>query len=85
VTIYGALLCGRINVGIYKKLPLEEKMVLANEICSMIDYEARKMNVTDVPLVFIEDDHEQTLEEKIPSNENENTEQPVNTTPAFRL
>jgi hypothetical protein len=42
----------RFNVGISENLPYEKKTALAKEIYQIIDEEARKENVTDVPVVF---------------------------------
>lgn len=42
----------RIEVGIYENLSSEEKFALAKEIYQIIDEEARKQNVTDVPVAF---------------------------------
>jgi len=42
----------RIEVGIYENLSSEEKTAFAKEIYQIIDEEARKQNVTDVPVVF---------------------------------
>ena len=42
----------RLTVGISENLPSEEKTALAKEIYQIIDEEARKQNVTDVPVIF---------------------------------
>lgn len=42
----------RLEVGIPENLSYKEKMVIAKEIYPIIDGEARKSNVTDVPVAF---------------------------------
>ncbi|WP_394339063.1 hypothetical protein [Methanosarcina sp. UBA289] len=42
----------RIEVGIYENLSSEEKTALAKEIYQIIDEEARKQNITNVPVAF---------------------------------
>ncbi len=51
VVAYGMELT-RLDVSIYDGLPSEEKTALVKEIYQIIDEEARKQSVTDVPVVF---------------------------------
>ncbi len=56
VVAYGVELT-RLFVYIYDGLPSEEKAALAEEIYQIIDEEARKQNVTDIPVAFEESGH----------------------------
>ena len=62
VVAYGIELT-RLNVNIYDGLPSKEKTALAEEIYQIIDEEARKQNVTDIPVVFGESEYYQPAEE----------------------
>lgn len=42
----------RLQVGIPENLSSEEKITISKEIYPIIDGEARKLNVTDVPVAF---------------------------------
>ncbi|MDD3052067.1 MAG: hypothetical protein PHR06_13105, partial [Candidatus Cloacimonetes bacterium] len=53
VIVYGAELT-RLDVGINETLPSEEKNTIVKEIYQIIDKEARKQNVTGVPVIFDE-------------------------------
>ena len=72
VIVYGAELT-RLDVGINETLPSEEKNALVKEIYQIIDEEARKQNVTTVPVIFDEGifiDELATEDVKIPIEEN---------------
>ncbi|MFY1110660.1 MAG: hypothetical protein AB3K77_03120 [Methanosarcinaceae archaeon] len=56
VVAYGMQLT-RLHVDIYDGLPSEEKAALAEEIYQIIDEEARKQNMTDIPVAFEESGH----------------------------
>lgn len=62
VAAYGIQLT-RLHVYIYDGLPSEEKTALAEEIYQIIDEEARKQNVTDIPVAFEESGLYQPAEE----------------------
>ena len=64
VLVYGIELT-RLFVDIYDGLPSEEKAALVEEIYQIIDEEARKQNVTDIPVVFAEIGYIQPSEEVI--------------------
>ena len=68
VVAYGIELT-RLFVDIYDGLPSEEKAVLVEEIYQIIDEEARKQNVTDIPVVFAEIGYIQPSEEVIEDGE----------------
>lgn len=53
VIVYGVELT-RLDVGINETLPYEEKNTIVKEIYQIIDEEARKQNVTAVPVIFDE-------------------------------
>jgi hypothetical protein len=55
----------RLQVGIYENFPPEEKTALAEEIYCIIDEEARKQNVTDIPVIFEDSGMIQPAEEVI--------------------
>lgn len=62
VVSYGIELT-RLYVNVYEGLPSEEKTVIAEEIYQIIDEEARKQNVTDIPVVFGESGYYRADEE----------------------
>lgn len=64
VVAYGIQLA-RLHVYIYDGLPSEEKTALAEDIYRIIDEEARKQNVTDIPVAFEESGYIQLDEEVI--------------------
>ena len=64
VVAYGIGLT-RLDVDIYDGLPSEEKAALSEEIYQIIDEEARKQNVTDIPVAFEESGYIQPDEEVI--------------------
>ncbi|AAM04962.1 hypothetical protein [Methanosarcina acetivorans] len=68
VVAYGIELT-RLFVDIYDGLPSEEKAVLVEEIYQIIDEEARKQNVTDIPVAFAESGYLQLDEEMIEDGE----------------
>jgi len=68
VLVYGIELT-RLFVDIYYGLPSEEKAALVEEIYQIIDEEARKQNVTDIPVVFAEIGYIQPSEEVIEDGE----------------
>ena len=79
---------GKFIVRIHKDLPLEEKMRLVNETYQIIDEEARKINVVNVPVVFEESEYEQLAEEVVEEEivvKNETTNQTSNTVPGFSV
>jgi hypothetical protein len=53
VIIYGVELT-RLEVGINETLPSKEKNTIVKEIYQIINEEARKQNITDVPVIFDE-------------------------------
>ncbi len=72
VIVYGAELT-RLDVGINETLPSEEKNAIVKEIYQIIDEEARKQNVTTVPVIFDEGifiDELATETVKMPKEEN---------------
>lgn len=52
IIVYGKAV--RLEIEINKTLPFEKKNTIAKEIYQIIDEEARKQNVTDVPVYFYE-------------------------------
>ncbi len=59
----------RLYVNIYEGLPSEEKAAIAGEIYQIIDEEARKQDVTDIPVVFGESGYYQAEEEVMEDEE----------------
>ncbi len=53
VIVYGGELT-RLEVGINETLPSKEKNTIIKEIYQIIDEEARRQNITDVPVIFDE-------------------------------
>lgn len=88
VVTYGARI--RLEIGINETLSSEEKNTLIKEVYPIIDEEARKQNITDVPVVFTTSEEESITE---PNNSNNsdsesNTEDKPsknNSTPGFGL
>ncbi|WP_292372999.1 hypothetical protein [Methanosarcina sp. UBA411] len=62
IVMYGIELT-RLEVVVYEGLPSEEKATLVKEIYQIIDEEARKRNVIDIPVVFEEGGYYQPMEE----------------------
>lgn len=88
IVTYGARI--RLEIGINETLSSEEKNTLIKEVYPIIDEEARKQNITDVPVVFTTSEEESITEPKNSSNrdsESDTRGKPSknNSTPGFGL
>jgi len=81
----------RLEIGINETLSSEEKNTTVKEICQILDEEARKQNVTDVPVIFMLTPEEEAITE--PNNSADNNSESdnggksssVSSTPGFGL
>lgn len=89
IITYGARI--RLEIEVNETLSPEEKNTIAKEVYRIIDEEARKQNITDVPVVFMSTPEKETM---IESNNSENSDSESdtdgkpsknNSTPGFGL
>lgn len=89
IITYGARI--RLEIEVNETLSPEEKNTIAKEVYRIIDEEARKQNITDVPVVFMSTPEKETMTE---SNNSDNSDSESdtdgkpsknNSTPGFGL
>ena len=89
IITYGARI--RLEIEINENLSSEEQNTIVKEVYQIIDEEARKQNITDVPVVFITSEEESMTEPDNSSNNSDSEsdaggkQSKNNSTPGFGL